>query len=99
MSVAKKATKPIILSSPFFRKRLRRVDCHVYKGSRIKPFTALNEHAICGGFFLFPPLLSSSLVIKFEQNQIAGGKKESGGGVAGGRGFNESTFCWFETSK
>lgn len=46
----------------------------------------MNEHAICGAF-LFPLLFSSppfsSLVIKFEQNEMAGGKKESSGGEEG----------------
>lgn len=53
------------------------------KAARIKPFTALNERAICGAF-LFPLLFSSppfsSLVIKFEQNQMAGGYRERNGG-------------------
>lgn len=93
----KKATKPIILSSSFFSGAAEAsLDCHMYKGS---PYKAMNEHAICGAF-LFPLLFSSppfsSLVIKFEQNQMAGGYRESSGGE---RGFNESTFCWSETSK
>lgn len=98
--LSKKAAKPIILSSSFFSGAAEAsLDCHMYKGSPYKAIHSTEWNAICGAF-LFPLLFSSppfaSLVIKFEQNQMAGGYRESSGGEGG---FNESTFCWSETSK
>lgn len=96
----KKAAKPIILSSSFFSGAGEAsLDCHMYKGSPYKAIHSTEWTRHLWGF-----LISSSLFFPsfFKPcNQIWA--KSNGGRIEGeqwgGGGFNESTFCWSETSK
>lgn len=96
----KKAAKPIILSSSFFSGAAESsLDCHMYKGSPYKAIHSTEWTRHLWGF-----LISSSLFFSFffkPCNQIWA--KSNGGRIEweqwGGGGFNESTFCWSETSK